>query len=309
MTDEMASPLQGAQSVPADSLRNHQELYSVNNADSVYDAASLCANANQAKSDKACDANGSDATQRGVFITFEGGEGAGKTTHISILAETLESFGREVVRLREPGGTSIGEKLRALVLDPDNRTMCDECELLVYEAARAQVVHEVIAPALERGAVVLCDRFYDSTVAYQGGGRGMDASFIERANAFACQGIHPDRTILLVPPSAKDGLKRAVQFGQADRLEQEGDCFHERVRDAFAALADDNPQRIRTVESASAVSDTARIVFGELLDLFPCFGDLLCDETFFARFDSRSDRAEKVVFGGSCASSSAKGVR
>lgn len=309
MTDEMASSFQGARFAPVESPRNHQELYSVNNANSAHGAATPCVDVGQKESGRACDADGLDATQRGVFVTFEGGEGAGKTTHISILAETLESFGREVVRLREPGGTSIGEKLRALVLDPGNRTMCDECELLVYEAARAQIVHEIIAPALERGAVVLCDRFYDSTVAYQGGGRGMDASFIERANVFACQGLHPDRTILLVPPSAKDGLKRAVQFGQADRLEQEGDCFHERVRDAFAALANDNPQRIRTVESASAISDTARAVFGELLDLFPCFGDLLRDEAFFGRFDSRSDRAEKAVFGGSCTSSSDKGVR
>ena len=121
--------------------------------------------------------------RRGVFVSFEGGEGAGKTTHIRFLAETLEARGFEVVRLREPGGAA----------------MCDACELLVYEAARAQIVEEVIKPALERGAVVLCDRFFDSTTAYQAYGRGLDADFVRRANQFACQGVVPDRTILLVP--------------------------------------------------------------------------------------------------------------
>ena len=148
---------------------------------------------------------------RGVFVSFEGGEGAGKTTHIRFLAETLEARGFEVVRLREPGGTAIGDKLRSIVLDPGNAAMCDACELLVYEAARAQIVEEVIKPALDRGAVVLCDRFFDSTTAYQAYGRGLDADFVRRANQFACQGVVPDRTILLVPPSTKDGLIRATK--------------------------------------------------------------------------------------------------
>ena len=112
---------------------------------------------------------------RGVFVSFEGGEGAGKTTHIRFLAETLEARGFEVVRLREPGGTAIGDKLRSIVLDPGNVAMCDACELLVYEAARAQIVEEVIKPALDRGAVVLCDRFFDSTTAYQAYGRFREA--------------------------------------------------------------------------------------------------------------------------------------
>ena len=109
---------------------------------------------------------------RGIFITFEGGEGAGKTTHIRFLSEALKAHGREVVRLREPGGTDIGERLRGVLLDPRNTALSDEAELLLYEAARAQIVAEVVKPALERGAVVLCDRFTDSTVAYQGYGRG-----------------------------------------------------------------------------------------------------------------------------------------
>ena len=183
---------------------------------------------------------------RGVFVSFEGGEGAGKTTHIRFLAETLEARGFEVVRLREPGGTAIGDKLRSIVLDPGNAAMCDACELLVYEAARAQIVEEVIKPALNRGAVVLCDRFFDSTTAYQAYGRGLDADFVRRANQFACQGIVPDRTILLVPPSTKDGLIRATKNDGADRLESAGVEFHERVRNAFAEIAADDPKRIRT---------------------------------------------------------------
>ena len=115
----------------------------------------------------------------GVFVTFEGGDGAGKSTQIRFLARLLEDAGREVVRLREPGGTAVGEALRAVVLDPAHEAMSDRAELLIYEAARAQIVDEVIRPALGRGAVVLCDRFYDSTVAYQGCGRGLDGAFID----------------------------------------------------------------------------------------------------------------------------------
>lgn len=308
MTAETTGCLRKAAVSPTEAASDMHELYGVYKDISAHGAGCSCNAAKQQGQDGERAEDASDPVHRGVFVTFEGGEGAGKTTHISILAEVLESLGREVVRLREPGGTSIGESLRSIVLDPSNKAMCDECELLIYEAARAQIVHEVIAPSLDRGAVVLCDRFYDSTVAYQGGGRGMDALFIDRANAFACQGIRPDRTILLVPPSVEDGLDRAVQFGQADRLESEGARFHERVRAAFATLSRNDPQRVRTVESASAISDTARAVFCELRDLFP-FEAFLRDETFFKRFDAYAGRGEKAVFGGGCASFSDREVR
>ena len=181
----------------------------------------------------------------------------------------LEARGFEVVRLREPGGTAIGDKLRSIVLDPGNAAMCDACELLVYEAARAQIVEEVIKPALDRGAVVLCDRFFDSTTAYQAYGRGLDADFVRRANQFACQGIVPDRTILLVPPSTKDGLVRATKNDGADRLESAGVEFHERVRNAFAEIAADDPKRIRTVYSVDKKSKTFSGCFAELASIFP----------------------------------------
>lgn len=223
--------------------------------------------------------------RRGVFVTFEGGEGAGKTTHIRFLADALSAMGREVVCLREPGGTSIGERLRSVVLDPAHGAMADECELLIYLAARAQLVSEVIEPALARGAVVLCDRFFDSTMAYQGFGRGLDRDLVRRANDFACRGIRPDRTILLVPPSARAGLARAT-LGGADRLEAQGCDFHTRVNDAFACLAAEEPERIRTVHSASKRSDTARAVFAELVDIFPDFADVLDDPAFFKGIDA-----------------------
>ncbi len=207
----------------------------------------------------------------GIFVTFEGGEGAGKTTHIRLLAKALRSCGREVLCVREPGGTTIGEQLREVVLDASNGTMSDRAELLIYEAARAQIVSEVIAPALERGAVVLCDRFSDSTVAYQVYGRGLSREFVDMANEFACKGIRPHRTILLrTGGGPKTGLKRATKGGaMADRLEQAGEDFHDRVNKGFLEIAHRDQQRVRVVESSGSKEKTSRAVFAHLEDLFP----------------------------------------
>lgn len=205
----------------------------------------------------------------GILITFEGGEGAGKTTHITFLAACLRAMGHEVLCLREPGGTSIGEQLREIVLNPGNAAMADEAELLIYEAARAQIVKETIVPALARGAVVLLDRFYDSTIAYQVYGRGLSESFVRQANAFACQGVHPCRTILLTSEaSVEEGLFRATHHGDADRLEQAGTDFHARVNNGFMRIAAENPERVRMVSSAGPKDETARLVFFELKDIF-----------------------------------------
>lgn len=204
---------------------------------------------------------------RGVFITFEGGDGVGKSTHIRRLATALKGEGREVLVLREPGGTSVGEMLRSVVLDPANDGLSDEAELLIYEAARAQIVAEVIEPALARGAVVLCDRFADSTVAYQAYGRGLDRAFVDAANAFATRGVMPDRTILLVCRSAADGLVRATARG-ADRLEGAGAAFHDRVAAGFAAIAEADPERVRVVDSSGAYRATGAAVRAAVADLF-----------------------------------------
>ena len=206
---------------------------------------------------------------RGVFVTFEGGDGVGKSTHIRYVANELRRTGREVVCLREPGGTGIGESLRAMVLDPDNGEISSEAELLMYEAARAQLVREVIRPALERGAVVLCDRFSDSTIAYQAYGRGLPLDFVRRANAFATGGIVPDRTILLVLGNTRKSLARATGAGKGDRMEQAGEVFHTRVNRAFLKLAKRDPKRIRIVRSSSSRKATAAAVAVELADILP----------------------------------------
>lgn len=206
---------------------------------------------------------------RGVFVTFEGGDGVGKSTHIRYVANELRLAGREVVCLREPGGTGIGESLRAMVLDPDNGEISSEAELLMYEAARAQLVREVIRPALERGAVVLCDRFSDSTIAYQAYGRGLPLDFVRRANAFATGDIVPDRTILLVLGNTRKSLARATGAGAGDRMEQAGEVFHSRVNRAFLKLAKRDPKRIRIVRSSSSRKATAAAVAAELADILP----------------------------------------
>ena len=222
------------------------------------------------------DAQGAPASGRpegnspcGVFVTFEGGDGVGKSTHIRYVADELRRAGREVVCLREPGGTGIGESLRAMVLDPENGEISSEAELLMYEAARAQLVCEVIRPALERGAVVLCDRFADSTIAYQAYGRGLPLDFVRRANTFATGGIVPDRTILLVLGNTRKSLARATGAGAGDRMEQAGEVFHSRVNRAFLKLAKRDPKRIRIVRSSSSRKATAAAVAAELADILP----------------------------------------
>ena len=222
----------------------------------------------------------------GIFISFEGGEGAGKSTHLRFLAKALEEHGQSVLQLREPGGTAIGEALREVVLDPAYAQMSDRAELLIYEAARAQIVAECILPALREGKVVLCDRFTDSTLAYQVFGRGLDRSFVEVANAFAMQGVQPQRTVLMLTGgTAATGLQRATKHTAADRLELEGDAFHTRVNDGFLQLAREFPERIRRVVSNETKSATAREVFAALADLFPWMRGVLDDRAFFAELD------------------------
>ena len=246
--------------------------------------------------------------QKGVFITFEGGDGVGKSTHIRFLADTLRARGYEVLCLREPGGTHIGEDLRALVLDPANAEMADVAELFIYEAARAQIVSEVIAPALSRGAVVVCDRFADSTLAYQGYGRGIDLDQVRAASATACQGIAPDRTLLLqVEGNALEGLERAAADHAADRLELAGADFQTRVLAGFADIAAAEPERVRTVISYRDKTATARGVFAALSDIFTWMADpAICDDAFFASIDAPACEAEPAASAGASAEEGAR---
>ncbi|HJA28283.1 MAG TPA: dTMP kinase [Candidatus Olsenella pullicola] len=204
----------------------------------------------------------------GVFITLEGADGCGKSTQAELIAPALEAAGREVVRLREPGGTPISEKIRAILLDPENAEMCDQCELMLYEASRAQLTREVIEPALARGAVVLCDRYYDSTYAYQAGGRSLSDELVRRANALGSCGRTPDRTLVfdLDPATA---YARATAGG-ADRMEAEGLAFQERVRTAYLRLAEEEPARVRVVDASGdkdAVLARALDALADLVDV------------------------------------------
>ncbi|MEG0070843.1 MAG: dTMP kinase [Raoultibacter sp.] len=242
------------------------------------------------------DCNDQNGTWPGIFITFEGGEGAGKTTHINFLAQVLRKSGREVLCLREPGGTPIGESLRRIVLDTKNDVLCDQAELFLYEAARAQIISEIVKPALARGAVILCDRFYDSTLAYQVYGRGLPESFVRQANTMACQGVHPCRTILLTTgASAEAGLQRATHHTAADRVEAAGADFHKRVNEGFLKIATESPERIRVVVSAAKKSQTARAVFEQLADVFDWEpGSAVFAQESFAELDIRKTEVAKA---------------
>ena len=204
---------------------------------------------------------------RGIFITLEGADGCGKSTQAARLAARIEEAGREVVRLREPGGTPISEKIRSLVLDPANAEMAPECELLLFEASRAQLVREVVQPAVARGAVVLCDRFYDSTYAYQAAGRSLDEGIIRRANALGSCGVDPERTLVL-DMDTDAALARATRDG-ADRMEAEGVAFQRRVREGYLRLAAEEPGRVRVVDAAGALEEVEASLAAALVDLLP----------------------------------------
>ena len=187
--------------------------------------------------------------RRGLLITCEGPEGSGKTTLLAALAERLTALGRPPVMAREPGGTPVGERIRDVLLDPGAAELCAETELLLLEASRAQLVRQVILPALAAGRIVLCDRYADASLAYQAGGRGLPREAVERLNAFAVDGAVPDLTLLLLLPPA-EGLRRVADRGRgSDRLERERIAFHERVVRAYRELAEREPRRVRVLDA------------------------------------------------------------
>jgi len=203
---------------------------------------------------------------KGRLISLEGGEGAGKSTLLSGLRAHFERSGMDVLYTREPGGTPVGEAVRALVLDPAHRSMAVETELLLIFAARAQLMREVLQPALAAGRWVLCDRFTDASYAYQGGGRGVDAARIAELERIATGGLKPDLTLLLDLPVAH-GRARASQRGDADRIEAERDDFFERVRSAYRARAQAEPRRFRIIDAsqpADAVLRNAVVAIDDL---------------------------------------------
>ena len=203
-----------------------------------------------------------------MFITFEGVEGSGKTTQIKRLTARLEAAGRTVVVTRQPGGCALGQTLRAILLSQKTAGLDDRAELFLYLADRAQHVAEVIRPALAAGAVVVCDRYADSTVAYQGHGRGLDVALLQQLNAVATAGLVPDLTLLLdLDPAV--GLTRATSRNAAagtaeaeGRFEAERLEFHQRVRAGYRALAAGEPTRFAVVDAAPAPDAVAEAVWG-----------------------------------------------
>jgi dTMP kinase len=196
---------------------------------------------------------------KGIFITFEGPEGSGKTTHIQLLASFLRKQGRQVVVTREPGGTALAGGIRRLLLEGGDG-LAPKAELLLYEADRAQHVHETLLPALRKRKIVICDRYTDSTLAYQGDGRRLDHRMIGTLNAIAAGGLKPDLTILLDVP-VKRGLRLAMKRKKRhDRLERAGLAFHQRVRRGFLRLAKKEPGRFRVIEQQPAIEQTQELI-------------------------------------------------
>jgi dTMP kinase len=191
----------------------------------------------------------------GRFITFEGTEGGGKSTQINLLATRLRTQGRAVRALREPGGTPIGEEIRhTLQHSSQNQAMTAEAELLLMNASRAQLVREVIRPALAAGEIVLCDRFYDSTVAYQGYGRQIDLQLVRTVIDFAVGPTRPDLTILLhVPVEVSESRRKSRPSAGRDRMEELDRAFFERVEQGFQAIAAAEPKRVRLIETTQAI--------------------------------------------------------
>lgn len=188
----------------------------------------------------------------GLFITFEGPDGAGKTTQVAAFAQALRQEGYDVLVTREPGGTPLSDKIRALLLDPAHQEMADATEVLLYAASRAQHVREKVLPALQSGQIVVCDRFVDASVAYQGYGLGQPLDDIATINQFATAGLKPDRTYLLdLPPSV--GRRRLGQRQWLDRIEQKGEQYHQRVRDGFRKIAEQHPERVRLIDANRSI--------------------------------------------------------
>ena len=206
------------------------------------------------------------STKKGIFISFEGIEGSGKTKQSRLLYEYLRRSGYKVILTGEPGGTQIGLKIRDLLLSVENRKMTPVSELLLYNASRAQHIKEVILPALKKGFIVITDRFIDSTKAYQGYGRGIDLKLIEFLEKIVTEDIRPDLTLLL-DLDVKIGLKRNRGINKTDRLELEDVKFHKRVREGYLKIAAKELERIKLIDAAESIEEIHRKIIGIVTDV------------------------------------------
>ncbi len=187
-----------------------------------------------------------------MFITFEGGEGSGKTTQIKLFAESLRRIGYDVVETRDPGGTAIGDEIRHILLDKNNGLMSEITEMMLYNASRAQLIDEVILPNLLAKKIVLCDRFYDSTYAYQGYGRGIDMDMLRTITGLATNGLSPHLTFMLDIP-VKTGLARRKNSKDTNRMDLQTVAFHQRVRDGYYKLAKQEQKRWVIVDADQSI--------------------------------------------------------
>ena len=203
---------------------------------------------------------------KGLFITFEGGDGSGKSTQITILKQNLEKAGKEVLITREPGGTEISEKIREIILDKNNTEMDDMTETMLYAAARAQLVSQVIKPALQEGKVVICDRFVDSSIAYQGYGRNLGDS-VSIINSFAIGDCMPDMTVLLKVNPQEGNRRIAVRNEDRDRIELASEDFHQKVYEGYLELEKKYPDRIIGIEATDTIENIAEVIIDRVNDL------------------------------------------
>jgi len=199
---------------------------------------------------------------KNIFISFEGIDGCGKSTQVELLIKKLNSLKIRSLLVREPGGSKIAENIRSILLDNSNRLMSNETEALLMTASRAQLTREVIIPKLNEGFVVVADRFQDSTIAYQGGGRGLDISFLEMLNLFATNHLIPNMTFY-IDISAKEGLKRTIS-NEFDRIENAGEAFQVRVRNEYLKLTKKEPQRVFLVDGTKTVTEIHEEIWSKI---------------------------------------------
>ena len=199
--------------------------------------------------------------EKGLFITFEGIDGCGKSTQIGLLESYLKEKGKEVLLIREPGGTAVGEKIREILLEKKNDSMKPLTELLLFEAARAQITEEKIIPATEAGKVVICDRFFDSTTAYQGYAREMGTELTDLLNGIATAGRSPDITFVLDIDPEQAYARRVGRGGEEDRMEALGLLFQQKVREGYLKLASDNP-RVRVIDASATPEEISEQIKG-----------------------------------------------
>lgn len=204
--------------------------------------------------------------RHGIFITFEGVEGCGKSTHSRLIYRYLKNKGFPCLYTKEPGGTRVGEKIRKILLDPKNIKINSITELFLFEANRSQIVNEVIKPALKRKMIVICDRFFDSTMAYQGYGSGLDKGIIKRMNYLATSGLKPDLTIIL-DVNVKKGLSRTTRQRKKDRMEGKPISYHKRVRKGHLDIAKKDPRRVKFIATRESIAETQQLVRTKVLSV------------------------------------------